>query len=302
VKQILVVGEPLVELIEEPDGTMRRGFGGDALNLAVYLARESADLHVMLATAVGEDRDSVALLALCHEEGVDDPHIQRVEDAALGRYRVTVDAAGQRAFEYERSESPFRGALDVDGALPDPASIDALCFSGITVAVLHEDGRRNLFAYAEAVGEVGGMVVFDPNHRPVLWADDADARRWARRIARIADVLLASREDGRWLTDAGTASEIAGAFRSMGAREVVVTDGPDPCVVASEGNVETVDVVPSGEVIDTTAAGDAFDAGYIAARLRGKTPVESAAAGHVVAARVVGHRGALAPKANRKLV
>ena len=51
VKRVLVVGEPLVELLEEPAGTIRRGFGGDALNLAVYLARESPELHVMLASA-----------------------------------------------------------------------------------------------------------------------------------------------------------------------------------------------------------------------------------------------------------
>jgi 2-dehydro-3-deoxygluconokinase len=293
-KHLLVVGEPLVELIEGSTGTIRRGFGGDALNFAVYLARESADLHVMLATAIGEDRDSVALLAFCREEGVDVPHIQRVAGAELGRYRVTVDLTGERAFEYQRSASPFRRAFDGDGAMPDPAAIDALCFSGITVAVLHQDGRRNLFAYAEAVSEAGGMVVFDPNHRPSLWADDAEAIGWARRIARITDVLLASREDGRSLTDADTASEIAGAFRAMGAREVVVTDGPDPCVVASEGNVETVDAVLPGKVIDTTAAGDAFDAAYIAARLRGETPVESAAAGHMLAASVVAHRGAFA--------
>ena len=50
------------------------------------------------------------------------------------------------------------------------------------------------------------------------------------------------------------------------------------------------------QVIDTTAAGDAFDAGYVAARLRGATPEEGAVAGHALAATVVGHRGALAPR------
>jgi hypothetical protein len=40
VKRVLVVGEPLVELLAEPTGIVRDRFGGDALNLAVYLARE----------------------------------------------------------------------------------------------------------------------------------------------------------------------------------------------------------------------------------------------------------------------
>jgi 2-dehydro-3-deoxygluconokinase len=296
VKRILIVGEPLVELLEEPAGTIRRGFGGDALNLAVYLARESPRLHVILASAVGDDRDSDELLTLCRDEGVDDSQIRRVAGASIGRYRVTVDPSGERAFEYQRSDSPFRGALDGEDALPDPVSVDVICFSGITVAVLHDAGRRTLFDCAEAVRGAGGMVVYDPNHRPALWADDADARAWTTRIARIADVLLASTEDGRRLTDATTALGIAQTFRTMGAREVVVTDGARPCVVASEGGVEVSDAIPYLEVIDTTAAGDAFDAGYIAARLRDETPSRSAAAGHALAATVVGHRGALAPK------
>ena len=215
---------------------------------------------------------------------------------------MTVDGSGERAFEYQRSESPFRGALDDDDALPDHAAVDVLCFSGITVAVLHDAGRRTLLDYAEAVRAAGGMVVYDPNHRPALWADEADAREWTTRIAPIAHVLLASAEDGRRLTDADTAPEIARAFRAMGAREVVVTDGSGPCVVAFEGDVEGIDAVRTGEVIDTTAAGDAFDAGYVAARLRGETPPRSAAAGHALAATVVGHRGALAPKRNRDLL
>jgi 2-dehydro-3-deoxygluconokinase len=296
VKRVLVVGEPLIELREEPVGVAHRGFGGDALNLAVYLARESSETHVMLATAVGDDRDSDALLMLCRDEGIDASHVRRVAGAGLGRYRVTVDGAGERAFEYERSESPFRGALDDDDALPDHAAVDVLCFSGITLAVLHHAGRRNLFRYATAMRGSGRMVVYDPNHRPALWPGPADAREWTMRIAGISDVFLASAEDGRRLTDADTVVDIARAFRAMGAHEVVVTDGAGPCVVASEGRVESIDAVSAGEATDTTAAGDAFDAGYIAARLREETPARSAASGHALAATVVGHRGALAPK------
>jgi 2-dehydro-3-deoxygluconokinase len=296
VKRVLVVGEPLVELLDGSPEACRHGFGGDALNLAVYLARESLELHVMLASAVGDDRDSDSLLALCRDEGVDASHIRRVVGARLGRYRVTVDRSGERAFEYQRNASPFRRALGDEDALPDPGSVDALCFSGITVAVLHDAGRRAVFDYAVAVRGTGGMVVFDPNHRPALWVDDADARDWTMRIARIADVFLASREDGRRLTDADTALGIATSFRAMDVNEVVVTDGSGPCVVVHDAGVIEIPAGEVGEVVDTTAAGDAFDAGYVAARLGGDDPEQSARAGHRLASTVVGQRGALIPR------
>ena len=121
----------------------------------MYLSRVSPTIHVILATAVGSDTDSDALLSLCRDEGIDDRYIRRVAGAELGRYRVTVDGSGERAFAYERSASPFRDALAGDEALPDPGSIDALCFSGIAVAVLRDAGRRTLLGYAERVRNAG---------------------------------------------------------------------------------------------------------------------------------------------------
>jgi 2-dehydro-3-deoxygluconokinase len=295
VTRVLIVGEPLVELLEDPPGTIQHGFGGDALNLAVYLKRESPELDVSLASAIGDDPDSDALLALCRDEGIDDSQFKRVTGAELGRYRVTVDAGGERSFTYERSQSPFRGVFDGDDVLPDQAGVDALCFSGIAMAVLHDAGRRTLLSYAVAVHERGGMVVYDPNHRPALWADDDEARAWIARVAPTVGMLLGSTEDGRSLTDRDTPRAIADTFRAMGAREVVVTDGPNPCVIATGDTVTEVAPTRLDQVIDTTAAGDAFDAGYLAARLRGVSPTVSARAGHAAAANAVGYRGTLAP-------
>ena len=142
--RVLVVGEPLVELLEDPPGTIRRGFGGDALNLAVSLKRESPELDVLLASAVGDGSDSEALLALCRDEGIDVSLLRRVAGAELGRYRVTVDAAGERSFTYDRSASPFRGALDADDVLPDGSD------GGRAVLQRHRHGRAARRGTADA--------------------------------------------------------------------------------------------------------------------------------------------------------
>jgi len=163
------------------------------------------------------------------------------------------------------------------------------------MAVLYERGRRALFGFAEAVHREGAFVAYDVNHRPALWDVPGDARVWLERIAPIAHVVFASADDGRALLGLSTSSEVAFALRDLGADEAVVTDGPSPSAVAFDDRVEEVPVVAPVAVIDTTAAGDAFDAGYLASRSRGSDPVASTTSGHRVAARVVASRGAIVP-------
>jgi 2-dehydro-3-deoxygluconokinase len=293
VTHVLIVGEPLIESLETPLCEPRLRFGGDALNTAVYLAREAPELRVSLASAIGDNHSSDVLLALCRSEAIDVSFLQRVPGAAVGRYHVTVDAEGERTFSYERSHSPFRGALDRDGLLPEPSEVGLLYFSGISMAVLHEPGRRTLCGYATAVRQRGGLIAYDPNHRPALWNAPSEAQRWLAQIASVANFILASMDDGRALTGLTTAAEIAVSLRQGGTAEVVVTDGPLPCSILHGDRIEEVGAEIPHDVIDTTAAGDAFNAAYLAGRLRGMDPVASAVAGHRLAALVVGHRGAI---------
>lgn len=296
---VLVVGEPMVELLDGFAEGEGRGFGGDALNLAVYLAREGPELHVALASAVGDDETSEALLTRCRREGVDASHLRRVAGARIGTYRVTVDDRGERSFAYHRNDSPFRGALDDGDLLPDPGVVDVLCFGGIAMAVLHEAGRERLFTYAKAVHDRAGTVVYDPNHRSSLWSDPAEAAAWLAAIAPVAEIVLASADDGRQLMSLAAPRAFSSALRDAGADEAVVTDGPRPCAIAYGDVVREVDVEAPVRVVDTTAAGDAFDAAYLVSRLRGSDPVASAKAGHRLAARVVAYRGAIAPGEER---
>jgi 2-dehydro-3-deoxygluconokinase len=83
---------------------------------------------------------------------------------------------------------------------------------------------------------------------------------------------------------------------AAGVREIVLKRGDQPCLVAAGGATQEVSAALRVEPVDTTAAGDSFNAGYLAARLRGAAPADAAIAGHRLAAAVVGHRGAIIPR------
>jgi 2-dehydro-3-deoxygluconokinase len=84
---------------------------------------------------------------------------------------------------------------------------------------------------------------------------------------------------------------------AFGVPEIVVKNGPHSALIAAGGQQEFIPVPEVVEPVDTTAAGDSFNAAYMAARLAGEKPPAAAAAAHRLAAEKIRHRGPIMPRA-----
>lgn len=281
----------MVELRELPDGSLRRGYGGDTLNTAVYLARLGLDVDYV--TALGDDPWSDEMLAGWQAEGIRTGLVHRLPGRLPGLYVIQTDAAGERRFLYWRDSAAARhlfDRLDV-GAL---AAFDVLYLSGITLSIYADAARSVLFDALARARARGGRVVFDTNFRPRGWPDRVLARGLYERMYAAADIVLASVEDLCLLSGEGGEAAL---LRHAGDTEIVLRLGAPACRVLHGGAERHVRAAPVPRVVDTTAAGDSFAAAYLAARLRGAAPEAAARAGHDLAGMVVGHPGAIIPPA-----
>jgi 2-dehydro-3-deoxygluconokinase len=136
--------------------------------------------------------------------------------------------------------------------------------------------------------------VFDTNFRARGWPDKAAAQAAFRAAIARADMVMASTEDLDPLFGDGAVAELQAA--RSGAEAVLKL--AEPVVrIFHRGTEQTVAAEPVTSVVDTTAAGDSFAAGYLAARLAGAEPAEAARRAHRLAGAVVQHRGAIIPRA-----
>lgn len=307
-KTLICVGECMIELSETgqtvsgPGGAslMARTFGGDTLNTAVYAARALAgNGQVGYATGLGDDPFSDEMLAAWQAEGLSTDLVLRFPGRLPGLYAIKTDGAGERSFHYWRVNAPARDMFkhpEQDNWAEALGRADMLYFSGISLAILDEDGREGLLAIAEAVREAGGHTAFDTNHRPALWPDTETAKSWMERAFRACTIGLPSLEDAGALGFGSQPAAVAETCKSFGVEEIVVKDGAGPSLVAVPGQP---DVLVDGQTVDrptdTTAAGDSFNGAYLAHRLMGEDPVSAAAQGRAMAAWVVSHRGAIVP-------
>ena len=305
-KKIAVIGECMIELrpniteagYSESTIDAQIAYGGDTLNVATYLARQGVGVDYV--TMLGDDPLSDWMVRQWQSNGVKCDLVRREERGLPGMYWINIDGGGERSFYYWRLESPARRLINDDAlrsrVFEQLSQFDSLYFSGITLSLYHEEARASLFAFLASYRKGGGQVIFDNNFRRRGWPDVAEAKTAFEAMYRITDIALPSADDDRQLFDDDSNDEVIERLRSWGISEIVLKRGGEGSLVADSSGVTHVPPVLVEEVVDTTAAGDSFNAGYLAARLGGASPLESAEQGSRLAALVVQHRGAIIPR------
>ena len=266
----------------------------DTLNTAWY-ARQlfGPQWDVSYLTAVGEDAISDRMVGFIADAGINTDQVQKIAGRTVGLYLIQLDK-GERSFAYWRSDSAARRLADDAGRLAAAfASAGVIYFSGITLAILSPGSRTILFDAVADAREKGAMVVFDPNLRPRLWDSLDTMRQTIMQAAGVSDILLPSYEDEATYFEDFAPDDTARRYAGAGAAVVIVKNGADEAVCLRDGQTSRFTPPSVADIVDTTAAGDSFNAGFLAEYLGSGNLQEAMAAGAELAARVIAERGAL---------
>lgn len=292
-QRFLALGECMVEMSPQDTGDYALNFAGDTFNTAWYL-RQLAPQNVEVAylTGVGDDVLSKRLTDFMQTSGII-PEVGVVAGSTLGLYMISLED-GERSFQYWRSTSAARSLAQHLEPLAALNKGDMAYFSAISVAILPSEDRDILLKALAVAREAGVTVVFDTNLRPRLWADLDEMRHWVTKSAGVADMALPSFDDeAEFFGDADKQATMA-RYHEAGVKQVIVKDGPDPVLFIDEsGNEAEYAPTLNPSPVDTTAAGDSFNAGFLSAYLQGKDLKTAVSVGCDLSYQVVSQRGAL---------
>lgn len=292
--RFLAIGECMAEMAPtDTDGDFRLGYAGDTFNTAWYLARIAPDAQVSYFTAVGDDPLSEKMRGFMRDSGIDDSYIATIPGKTVGLYLISLDQ-GERSFSYWRGQSAARSLADdqnrLDAAM---AQADVIYFSGITLGVLPADRRSAFIDALRNARAAGKTIAFDPNLRPRLWASGEKMTTEIMRGAAVSDLVLPSFEDeADWFNDADPKAT-AQRYLDAGAATVLVKNGAHAVLFADDGRFGEVPVDAADSVVDTTAAGDSFNAGFFAGHATGQPLENNIRFACTLSRNVIGQRGAL---------
>lgn len=302
-KKLAVIGECMIELSQQ-GANLKRGSGGDTLNTAIYIARQVPQqaLSVHYVTALGTDSFSKEMLETWQQEQIKTDLTQQLENKLPGLYMIETDHTGERTFYYWRNDAAARYWLetpDTESLCTQLAQFDYLYLSGISIAILNTTSREKLLILLRQCRANGGKVIFDNNYRPRLWQSQAETQEAYRQILSCTDIAFLTLDDEELLWGKQSVEHVVSRTHGFGVSEIVIKRGADPCLLFCPAG-ETHDVpaiaLPKEKVIDTTAAGDSFSAGYLAVRLLGGDMVTAAQRGHLTASTVIQYPGAIIPR------
>lgn len=295
-KRLAVVGECMLELHECENDTFCMGYAGDVYNVAVYFSHIAGDtLDVDFITAVGTDRYSNAMMDEWRKHGVRARHARRIDDRMAGLYLIETDEIGERDFHYYRSEAAARHMFDgEEGAvlLNQLAKYDYVYFSGITLAILHNECRDKFLAKLAELKNCGVIICFDTNYRSKLWPSREVAQTFFNLAMSFVDIALPSFTDINHLFGDTDLASCADRFLEAGAKKVILTDGDKSYMIAT-ADKQTLHPVTAVSAVDTTGAGDSFNGAYIAAIMQGDSDEVACEKAATLAGEVVQHRGAI---------
>jgi len=244
----LVIGEALIDIVQDGHQVVAEHVGGSPLNVAVGLARLGRDVDFL--THIGHDAYGLRIAEYVKASGA---HMVSGSDSAdrTTTARATVAADGSATYEFD---------LDWQLSGTPPVAPPLFVHTG-SIAAVHDPGCLAVAALAEAY-RVSATVSFDPNVRPSLIADRDLARTRIEHLVERSDIVKVSEEDLRWLDPRRKPEDIAQTWRSLGPAIVAVTMADQGAEAVCAAGVVRVPA-RSARVVDTVGAGDSFMVGLL---------------------------------------
>lgn len=298
--EVVGIGEVLIDFVAtEPVSyaeapAFQKCFGGAPMNTLVGVARLGSESGAI--TAVGADPFGQFLIQELEKNGVDTSRVKVKEGT---RTTITFVAnepeTGERSFIFYRRpwvRGTADSSLSVEDVDPDYISdADILHVSGFSLS--QNPSRKAVLNAVKHARSMGVKVSFDPTLRVDVWNSERTVRRLYAQMLRLSDIATFSREEASFMFGTHDPEKAARKALKRGVQTVGIKLGADGALLQNSAGESLYAPAFKVKAVDTTGAGDGWNAGLLVGMLRGWDLKTCVTIANAVGALVVTKHGAI---------
>ena len=287
------IGEAMIEISNEKNNLYNQSFAGDTLNFCNYLDKKK--LNAFFLSAIGKSEINQSLLDFVKSKNISTKYIKQINQFEIGLYLIKNKDNGEKQFFYWRDESAAKqyfNNIDFLNLYKELKNFDYIYFSGITLSIIHISKLNNFIKLLKLLKSKKIKIVFDFNIRPSRW-NKKNLNIFLDSVLKFVDICFLSGEDMNYWKNKNNIKSYEQIVRKYKLKHSIFRKNAKFTYVFLNKTRYVFKNKLLKRVVDTSGAGDGFNAAYLSNFIVNNDPVLALKAGSSLGSKIVMKKGAI---------
>jgi len=287
------IGEAMIEISNIKNSLYNQSFAGDTLNFCNYLDKKK--LNAFFLSAIGKSEINQSLLDFVKSKNISTKYIKQINQFEIGLYLIKNKDNGEKQFFYWRDESAAKqyfNNIDFLNLYKELKNFDYIYFSGITLSIIHISKLNNFIKLLNLLKSKKIKIVFDFNIRPSRW-NKKNLNIFLDSVLKFVDICFLSGEDMNYWKNKNNIKSYEQIVRKYKLKHSIFRKNAKFTYVFLNKTRYVFKNKLLKTVVDTSGAGDGFNAAYLSNFIVNNDPVLALKAGSSLGSKIVMKKGAI---------
>ena len=287
------IGEAMIEISNIKNSLYNQSFAGDTLNFCNYLDKKK--LNAFFLSAIGKSEINQSLLNFVKSKKISTKYIKQINQFEIGLYLIKNKDNGEKQFFYWRDESAAKqyfNNIDFLNLYKELKNFDYIYFSGITLSIIHISKLNNFIKLLKLLKSKKIKIVFDFNIRPSRW-NKKNLNIFLDSVLKFVDICFLSGEDMNYWKNKNNIKSYEQIVRKYKLKHSIFRKNAKFTYVFLNKTRYVFRNKLLKKVVDTSGAGDGFNAAYLSNFIVNNDPVLALKAGSSLGSKIVMKKGAI---------
>ena len=287
------IGEAMIEISNIKNSLYNQSFAGDTLNFCNYLDKKK--LNAFFLSAIGKSEINQSLLNFVRSKKISTKYIKQINQFEIGLYLIKNKDNGEKQFFYWRDESAAKhyfNNIDFLNLYKELKNFDYIYFSGITLSIIHISKLNNFIKLLKLLKSKKIKIVFDFNIRPSRW-NKKNLNIFLDSVLKFVDICFLSGEDMNYWKNKNNIKSHEQIVRKYKIKHSIFRKNAKFTYVFLNKTRYVFKNKLLKTVVDTSGAGDGFNAAYLSNFIVNNDPVLALKAGSSLGSKIVMKKGAI---------